>query len=713
MVMRLGMASLAMLLAGTTVAAHATPMACRQRLLPPAREATGPRAITARDIIELRDFGRIDSVAAGMAPFAISPDGRYAAIALRRGDVDANSYCFGIAVVELDRANGITLVDAGGEFIPSVNDIRGVPAIPNGLPLTPTPLWSRDGKSIVYLRRDRGITQVWRATLDGEPARPLTNLQTDALSLEWSDDRRRLLVATRASLHAAGATIEQEGLRGYHFDARFWTLFEAKPRPRLPLPEQISELDPDAGTLRALTSDEATRLRSAPELQRPAGAIQFARSPTGNRAWTAPEEPGQIFSPAKLHIEAGGKELLCPPEICARRIAGIWWDKDDELLILRGGGPDDTGLLRLYRWKVGEDHPRLVISTAATLMSCTPWRDALLCARETSSGPRTLVRLDTRTGDTHILFDPNPEFRTLRLGTVERLSFKNARGMQTFGDLVLPPTHRPGQRHPLVVTQYHSTGFLRGGTGDDYPIFLLAQHGFAVLSFQKPTNLPNVERARDINELQRLKVENWAERRAILSTLEAGIDAAIAGGAIDPDRIGLTGMSDGASTTQFALLNSNRFRAAAISSCCDEPSVLFTVGPAYRDAALAWGYPKQGDDGRAFWKPVSLAQNAARLRVPLLIQVPEAEYRLSLETVSALEQHGAPVDMYVFPGEYHVKVQPAHRLAVHERAVGWFEFWLRGTVSNRVSLAQEVARWEALRNAIEYPARPPATTPRP
>src|SRR3546814_11299960 len=83
-------------------------------------------------------------------------------------------------------------------------------------------------------------------------------------------------------------------------------------------------------------------------------------------------------------------------------------------------------------------------------------------------------------------FNPNPEFAAIKLGKVERLRWTNDRGLPAWGDLALPPDYDGRTRLPLVIVQYRSRGFLRGGIGDDYSIHLLAASGFTVLSFQSP-----------------------------------------------------------------------------------------------------------------------------------------------------------------------------------------------------------------------------------
>ncbi|MCW3838182.1 Atxe2 family lasso peptide isopeptidase [Sphingomonas canadensis] len=668
--------------------------------MPPRHEAaTGTRPIKPRDLIELRDFGRSDASLTGKPIYTLSPDGMSAAIALRRADVQSDSYCLGVAIIRLDGSRRARLIDVGGEFMQSYADGRGIPATPTGSAYGTAPIWSPDGKAVFYLRRDHGVTQVWRAAVDETQGRPLTHFSTDALSIEWSSVGRTLLVATRPALAAGAAAIENEGRRGYHYDARWSPHWEAKPRPPLPLPQQISAIDPRTGEERILLEAEARKLKSVSMPSRPTDAELFTISAAGNRAWTTRVGLNPFNAPRRFHVEFDGRELNCPDAICGAGVSAAWWRNDHTLEFLRGGRADDGGRLALYRWDIRRGgSPQLQFQTDAALMDCTPWHASMLCAVETARMPRRLVKVDPSTGRFTTLFDANPQFASLRLGAVERLRFRNAIGQQTYGDLVLPPNHRAGQRHPLVVVQYISRGFLRGGTGDEYPIFLLAQQGIAVLSFQRTGYLPETYATADPSAAQRVNIEGFKERRAIFSALLAGVDAAIGKGVVDPDQLGISGMSDGASTTQFALINSNRFRAAAISSCCDEPSWLFVTGPAYRDQALSWGYPKQASDGEAFWKAMSLTANAPTMRTPLLIQVPDSEFRGALEPFSALQQYRAPVDMYVFPNEMHVKAHPAHRLAIYQRAVAWFRFWLLASTSDEPELANEIIRWKALRN---------------
>ncbi|NML08056.1 Atxe2 family lasso peptide isopeptidase [Sphingomonas sp. G-3-2-10] len=689
------------LLACMTGVAHATPPACGERLLPPSPgAATGQRPITAHDLIELRDFGTMFDTSRRPS-FSLSPDGRYAALILRRADPERDDYCFGVMLVPLDGRADPRLLDVGGEFIQAVTDPYGVTGVPSGLPVTEPPVWSPDGTTLAYLRRDKGQTQIWRVGLDGAPARQITQLTTEPRNLAWSKSGSILLFTTRRLFDAGVDEIEREGRSGFLYDERFWSVAYSRPTPRLPLPTEINALDLATGGPRIVTSEQAAILRGERSMQIPAEARISATSPSAGLAWVASERADRPRGPTLLRVQAAGKELPCHGEVCHEPIAGLWWNAEDMLFILRGGNADNGGRSALYRWRPGaEPGPRLLLDTEDFLAGCGLAGTSLICARESATRPRVLVRIDPGTGRSTTVFDPNRQFAEVRLGKAERLTWTDRDGVRTYGDLVLPPDHKPGQRHPLIVVQYISRGFLRGGQGDEYPIQLLASRGYAVLNFNWPAEAPAAAATGSDEAAQRVKVSNWSGRRRIFTALEAGIDTAIAKGVVDPALIGITGLSDGASTVQFALINSTRFKAAIMSTCCDDPNAVFNAGPGYGNNVVKdVGYPPAGSDGRAFWRPQSIAVNADRLKVPLLMHLPDGEFRMAQEAFAALRSHDAPVEMYVFPDEWHTKHHPAHRLAIYGRNIAWFDFWLRGLESDDPERSAEIARWKLLRDA--------------
>jgi dipeptidyl aminopeptidase/acylaminoacyl peptidase len=164
-------------------------------------------------------------------------------------------------------------------------------------------------------------------------------------------------------------------------------------------------------------------------------------------------------------------------------------------------------------------------------------------------------------------------------------------------------------------------------------------------------------------------------------------------------------MSNGATTVTYALLHSQLFAAAAMSQCCFDTSLPTRVGPAAARHFYSQGYPRLTDDGEAFWREISLSRNAREVRTPILLQVSDDELMSALESFTALREVDAPIDLFVFPGEHHVKWQPAHRLAVYERSLDWFDFWLRGIRSQAAERRSELIHWDRLKASVDPAGR--------
>jgi dipeptidyl aminopeptidase/acylaminoacyl peptidase len=661
---------------------------CNDLLAEPDSRAIG-RAVTPEDLLGLGDIGYPDPlISGGPSPFAVSPSGRQVAFVLTRADREGNGFCRALIVLPIRPGAAPQVVDRGGELI-TITDVQRGMFVRGGFPAVVTPAWSPDGQWIAYLRRDEGVTQVWRARSDGSGAEAVTRLKTDAESVRWSGDGRSLIFETRPAKAAIAKAIDREGQSGWLYDERIVTF--SGPRP------QIREADAPLVTFRLdLATGKAVRISPQPE----ASTGPSQTNARGERAWIARRAIASDTGQIKV-AGPDGQEFACRAASCRGALTGIWWNRaGDELRYLRRQGWDGEQTA-LYRWRPGHGAPRLAFTTLDALTGCTPALDALICGRENATTPKRVVAIDPATGASMLLFDPNPAFARLALGRVERLKWRNDRGLETWGDLVLPPGYREGRKLPLVVVQYSSRGFLRGGTGDEYPIFPLAAHGFAVLSLERPPFVASlVPGVTDPLKFAAINERGWADRRSLLSAIEVGVRRLVSRGIVDPQRIGITGLSDGATTARFALINSNLFAAASISSCCIEPWTVNTyVGIAFAQQVQSIGFPSLIHPDPAFWKDMSLAQNAARINVPLLMQLNDDDgYVMALEAFESLREYDKPVEMYVFPHEYHIKWQPVHRLAIYRRNIDWFDFWLRGVEDPDPSKAAQYARWRRMRD---------------
>jgi dipeptidyl aminopeptidase/acylaminoacyl peptidase len=704
-----------MMLMGVASASEAD-TGCAASLIADTARATPARLPTAQDLVQLRDIGEGDSAAyRDPSPLAISPDQSSVAFVVHRADPVANRYCVGLFVLRLDGQSKPQLLDADGEaiLVPDL-PVRGL-LTPFGVMAVTTPVWSPDGRWLAFLKRTQGSTQAWRIRSDGTDAEQLTHIATDVDALRWMDDGHGLLLSTTTALLTAQADRARAGRNGFLYDDRFVPNLSNLPQIAGPLPATIERLDIAAGSLRTATAQEQRSFNAANPSLLAAGASLLTTTSNGDRAWVAPRSAAYA-SPLELWTEAAGtRPTRCQASACTGPMVGLWWSSDgSELYFLQQHGWANSSF-GLYRMRLGEA-PRRVLETTDILAGCQSAAKKLLCARDAPTQPRRLVLIDPRTGVSRTLFDPNPEFAALTLGSVTRLHWRNIYGIACFGDLVLPEDYRSGTRLPLLVVQYRTKGFLRGGTGDEYPILAFAAHGYAVLSVDLPISVAQYERPSgwsSVSAMERSNMRQWRGRRGAASSILTGVKLVVARGMADPARIGLTGLSDGSTTARWLLDTSSTFAAASISSCCMEPRTSTIYGGQRWADQLRWlGYPAGTvrTPYPVFWQPMSLAMNARHMRTPLLMQLADEEYLLGLETFEALRDAKAPVEMYVFPGEHHDKIQPAHRLAIYQRNLDWFDFWLQNRERDRTADADQYRRWEAM--AAQLKTRRHPVTPR-
>ncbi|MCW1430884.1 Atxe2 family lasso peptide isopeptidase [Novosphingobium sp. JCM 18896] len=696
-------------------------LAACERLLP---EIAAPmtvgqkRRVTPEDLVGLRDIGATDvSYAIGDSPLAVSPDGKRLAFVITQGDAAANRHCRALVVLDLVQGAEPHVIDSGGEFMTMMNPTRGS-LIATGAPEVVTPMWSPDGQSLAFRKRIDGRTEAWIASADGSGARRIARLEVDVEALAWSADGARLVLASRPGLAAQARGLDREGLTGYLYDARVSPNESARPLLAVGEPLVFRTIDIASQALGDAGADDVLRVPPVLDPTRVWSPVIVSAEGLSARL-VSDDKPGGPMRISIFGTPAGtGASPVCLAEHCTGSIRSLLWLGDQLFYLRREGWAWETTVL--YAWRPDRGQPRRVMATTDAVHGCVPAQRRILCLVETATTPRRIVSIDAASGARSPVYDPNPEFAGIALGEVKRLKFRNQFGIEAWGDLALPPGYAGG-RLPLVVVQYNSRGFLRGGTGDDYPVHAFAARGFAVLSFERPAAAGTHRRDRAVGtpasgeSVNRPNVEGWVDRRSLLGAVEGLVAQAIELGVADPRRIGITGLSDGATTSAFALVNSRTFAAAAISSCCTEPNtVMVQSGPARARQLLLDGFPPLGPGDADFWQPMSVSRNADRIAAPILMQLADREYLLGLETWAALKQAGKPVEMYVYPDEYHNRWQPVHRLATYVRSLDWFDYWLAGKRDADPAKAAQYERWDALRrlrdagadHAAANPARP-------
>lgn len=658
---------------------------------PAAPKAAAP-AVTPRMLLETTDLSGV----------ALSPDGAHVAFRTETASIERDTYDTAWYVMEVEGAMSALRIADGGAPLRSAA----------GFALAELPQWSADSRWLYYRALLDGAVQVWRAARDGSRAEPVTRDAANVERFVLDAAGGRLLYQVGAAREAIERAEMEEHDQGIRFDGTFsgqQPLFRGMPIDgRLASHRTLQGLGllwdapktvraVDTGTLQVVPASdgEAARLRglAAPPGGAAAGARAVAVAPDGR--WTAVLSGAYPDSELRVLAAGDGRAIAC--EACASlTIEAMAWRNGDELVFTARDTARDYAQ-SLHAWRVGRSAPRRIVASDGLLggdrfgqgAACATGARYAVCVSASAQVAPRLERIDLDTGARTVLSDPN--LRLSAAGRAEtRLEFLSWKGSadKTFTGYLLTPAGRArGPRLPLFVTYFRCPGYLRGGYGDEWPLFSLAGSGMAVLCMSRP-----------------LRPSMWDQQAAedyadALDGIRAAVDLLDARGVVDRARVGMGGMSYGGEVVAWVARNSDLLSAASVSNNQVSPMwYWFSAQVEGRADAIRqrWGlgFP---DETPALWERLSPTSGTDRIEAPFLMQLPEAEYRANLEFHLRLLRSGRPTELWIFPGETHWKQRPRVKLAAYERNLDWFRFWLQGREDPAAAKAAQYARWRGMR----------------
>jgi len=261
------------------------------------------------------------------------------------------------------------------------------------------------------------------------------------------------------------------------------------------------------------------------------------------------------------------------------------------------------------------------------------------------------------------------QLKPFKVAHREVISWKSSDGATIEGVLYTPPDFKLGKKYPLLVV-------IHGGpTGVDQPI-LNADRYYPIERFVTKGALilrPNYrgsagygEKVRALN-VRNLGVGDYAD-------VISGVDALIAKGYVDKDRVGSMGWSEGGYISAFITASSDRFKAVSVGAGISDWMTYYVntdITPFTRQYlhATPWDDPE-------IYKKTSPITYVAKAKTPTLIQHGENDRRVPIpngyELRQALEDHGVPVKMVIYKGFGHGITKPKQQRAVMEENEKWF-----------------------------------------
>lgn len=628
---------------------------------------------------------------------AISPDGRYAVWRQAQASIERNAFALAWYIAPTD-----------GSAPPRRIADAGEPMWLNGSLVVNPPVWTADSRTLLFRKLEHGEIQIWGVSTDGGEARQISHEPGNVRDLAARDAGNTFIFGEgppRADITAAEQAEHDEGTlvdasvdpqrplyRGDWIDGRwasgrlrgFW--FEQG--GILPArPASLRVLDVTSGTVRdASAAEKQSYAPPAKAFDQLGDSFVIDRVASGDARGAALVLGRGVQYELAVQGTDGRLSARCHDSACTTSpIRSVRWLGTDNAVVFETR--DGAGRTTLSRWDVRTNTVAPIATGTGTLnggdegQGCAATVMTMLCVAASANEPPRVVAISVVDGAQHVIADPNGDLVPLE-PQFTPLSWTDTKG-RTFTGFLAMPEHA-SHPAPLFITYYSCSGFLRGGLGEEFPLRDLARSGIAAMCINR---LPG-----------RLGGGGNAESyRDAADGIGAIIDKLAGEGRIDPARVGMGGVSFGGEVAMWLAMHTRRLAALSVANVMVTPTYYWLNAVKGREVPRilqsGWGLGNPDTD-RKGWREASPAFNIDRISAPLLMQLPEQEYRPNVELLARLQAAGKPVELFAFPGEMHIKWQPRHQFAANTRNLDWFRFWLLGEVDPAPSKAAQYARWQ-------------------
>jgi dipeptidyl aminopeptidase/acylaminoacyl peptidase len=262
------------------------------------------------------------------------------------------------------------------------------------------------------------------------------------------------------------------------------------------------------------------------------------------------------------------------------------------------------------------------------------------------------------------------------MGEARSIEWHTLNGQTVHGALLLPAGYTPGQRYPTIVYQYPGSMWSTHGNLFGFNPFssavenwqFFATRGYVVLLADVPA-----------------RPETYMRDNA--SAILPAIDKVIEMGICDPERVGITGQSNGGYGVLSLIVQTDRFKAAVDrmgpGNLISQYTQMSETG-----ASVYTGEMVQRTGGSLWEKRDKFIENSPifffdRVKTPLLIIQGTADRQVmaarSDEVFISLRFLGKEVEYARYAGESHGVADWgfANQVDYLNRVIAWFDRWLK------------------------------------
>jgi dipeptidyl aminopeptidase/acylaminoacyl peptidase len=546
------------------------------------------------------------------------------------------------------------------------------------------PQFSPDGRTLAFLSNRDGKTQIYTMPVNGDVPVALTARQYGVQNFHWSPDSRAIAYLAKDDpapgedggpqiadderglarlwiVDPAAKTARSVGGAGVKIDDFQWQdpseiLVASTDRPRVEeFTDAIYGLSAADGTLRLVgrPPQPFDSLRVSPD-----GRAFSVRSTD-----TAGPEPRDIFVGG---IDRG--DLHDATRALDRSVSEMKWT-DPSTMWLRVA---DGFYNRIYRLRLGMAPQRIELPLSVD--SFDVFRDGgiVFAGGDFDHLPEIYIR--AADGTIRQLTHLQQDLEGVHLGTTTIFHTRSFDGTDIEAALIEPPDAPRIEKRPLVLIVHGgpASNFTAGYDWEEAWAQMLVSHGYDAL-------LVNPRGSNGYGE-DFVKANRGDWGGGDYKDLMAVLDAVIARGSVDPDRLGIGGWSYGAEMSEWAITQTNRFKAAVAGAGVFDQQAEFETESWPAGDEWYLGNPWENREAFARNSAATFIRNA---HTPTLIfdglDDTSNPVGQSKGLYRALKYFGVETEMVLYPGEGHSPRKMSYNVDMFERILDWYDSHLKKT----------------------------------
>jgi len=552
------------------------------------------------------------------------------------------------------------------------------------------PRWSPDGSAIAFTSDRDGAPQLYLLSMRGGEAEKLTSSKERVTAFRWSPDGTRIALLMNEAKPEAVEKREKDRDDARVVDKeerheRVWILDVKSKRLQQSTagPWQIDQIEwlPDGQTLIASATDKPhvdawiDRLYTIDLENGTNGTFHEIAAPRGPFGNLAVSPDGQSIAYVGARVDGPlSHDLFIQP--------------------VRGGTARNLTHASIDR-PVGQ--PRWNTASTLTVHVSTGFKSALATvsrdgtahvdtfdinpsayARSKANAIAFVGETATRAPELYLLVPGgtpkavssfNKAWDTIPVVAPEILKYKSFDGVEIEAALLRPnaqPSTQPSalRPQPLIVLIH---GGPTGRWSDAFESWgqLLAQRGYAVL-------YPNVRGSTGYGQkFVEMNRADWGG--GDFKDVMAGVDAMIARGVADPNRLGIGGWSYGGYMAAWAVTQTTRFKAAVSGAPVIDMASEFGTENGSQYDEWFYGTPYEKLDGFIKSSPMTFVKN---VKTPTLLLQGEDDTTdpigQSQQFYRGLKRYSVESDFVLYPREPHGLREEKHLIDRLNRVVAWF-----------------------------------------